>query len=261
MTDAMLSPDSPVKSRASLDKSSASGERLKSLEHIVRSRRIASRPLLIAAAGSVCLLAAGCTGAPTYGTGTPADKQLLNDVTGIIQLGPKDKPRIDNRPRPELVRPSKSEVAVLPPPQNDVATSANPQWPESPEARRQRLRMDATAHQSDPSYVPDIEGPAPSPSRGGVVHTKGYDVNLDGSGLYSNADQAKEFKRRQAINKQGSPAVRRYLSEPPLTYRQPAATASSDELGKDEWKKQRDRKKDALKGKKTGFQFSDLWPF
>jgi hypothetical protein len=257
----MLSPDSPVKSRASPDNGSATGERLKSLEHIVRSRRIASRPLLIAVAGAACLLAAGCTGAPTYGTGTPADKQLLNDVTGIIQLGPKDKPRIDNRPRPELVRPAKSELAVLPPPQDDVATSANPQWPESPEARRRKLRMEATANQSDPTYVPDIEGPESSPRRAGVIHTKGYDVYLDGSSPVGESDRSKEFKRRQAINKQGSPTTRRYLSEPPLTYREPAASAPSDQLGEDEWKKTRDRKKEALKGKKTGFQFSDLWPF
>lgn len=257
----MLSPDSPVKSRASPNKSSATGERLKSLEHNVRSRRIASRPLLIAVAGTACLLAAGCTGAPTYGTGTPADKQLLDDVTGIVTLGPKEKPRADHRPRPELVRPGKSEVAVLPPPQSDMATSSNPQWPESPEARRQRLRMEATANQGNSSYEPQIEGPASSAPQVGVVRTKGEPVYLMGGGPSYNRDQSAEFKRRMAINKQGSETERRYLSEPPLTYRQPAATAPTDQLGEDEWKKERDRKKEALKGKKTGFQLGDLWPF
>lgn len=48
-------------------------------------------------------------------------------------------------------------------------------------------------------------------------------------------------------NNQGSPTERRYLSEPPLAYRQPAATAPANELGKDEWKKERDRKKAAKK--------------
>jgi hypothetical protein len=240
---------------------SATGERLKSLEHIVRSRRIASRPLLIAAAGTACLFAAGCTGAPTYGTGTPADKQLLDDVTGIITLGPKEKPRADHRPRPELVRPGKSEVAVLPPPQSDVATSANPQWPESPEARRQRLRMEATANQGDPNYEPQIAGPTSSAPQVGVIRSRGEPVYTMGGGPGYNRDQSAEFKRRMAINKQGSETERRYLSEPPLTYRQPSATAPSDQLGEDEWKKQRDRKKEALKGKKSSFQLSDLWPF
>lgn len=231
------------------------------MEHIVRSRAFFSRPLLIASAGAICLLAAGCTGAPTYGTGTPADKQLLNDVTGIITLGPQDKPHVDHRPRPKLVRPAKSEVAVLPPPQSDVAASSNPQWPESPEARRQRLRMEATASQGDPNYDPQIAGPTSSASRVPVIRTRGENVYPAGGGPTYSRDQSAEYKRRMAINKQGSPIDRRYLSEPPLTYRQPAATAPTGELGEDEWKKEKDRKKEALKGKKTGFQLSDLWPF
>ena len=231
------------------------------MEHIVRSRRIASRPLLIAAAGVACLLSAGCASGPTYGTGTPANKQLLDDVTGMITLGPKEKPHMDTRPRPELVRPGKSEVAVLPPPQSDVASSANPQWPESPEARRQRLRMEATANQGDSSYEPQIEGPASSPQQVGVVRTKGEPVYLQGGGPSYSKDQSAEFKRRMAINNQGSPTERRYLSEPPLTYRQPAATAPAGERGEDEWRKDRDRKKAALKGTKSSFHIGDLWPF
>jgi hypothetical protein len=202
-------------------------------------------------------------GAPTYGTGTPADKQLLNDVSGMIMLGPKDddKPRADHRPRPELVRPGKSEVAVLPPPQEDVATSSNPQWPESPEARRKRLRMEATANQGDPMYDPEVGGPTSTTPQAPRLRTRGTDVALEGGGPDALTDRSAEFRRRMAINKQGSATTRRYLSEPPLTYREPAAGAPTDELGEDEWKKAKDRKKAALKGKKTGFQMSDLWPF
>jgi hypothetical protein len=201
-------------------------------------------------------------GAPTYGTGTPADKQLLKDVTGMIMLGPKDdKPHADHSPRPELVRPGKSEVAVLPPPQDDVATSANPEWPESPEAKRKRLRAEATANQDDPMYDPEIAGPTSSTQQAPMVRTRGTAVSLSGGGPDSLTDRSAEFRRRMAINKQGSSTTRRYLSEPPLTYRQPAATAPTDQLGEDEWKKEKDRKKAALSGKKTGFQMSDLWPF
>jgi hypothetical protein len=217
--------------------------------------------LLGAVAGLACLFAAGCTGAPTYGTGTPADKQLLDDVTGMIMLGPKERPRVDHSPRPELVRPAKSEVAVLPPPQDDIATSSNPKWPESPEARRKRLRMEATANQGDPNYDPQVAGPVSSQPTVPVIHTKGSDVYLTGGGPDSNIDQQAEFRRRMAVNKQGSPTDRRFLSEPPLTYRQPAATAPTGELGEDEWRKEKDRKKAALKGKKSGFQLGDLWPF
>jgi hypothetical protein len=207
-----------------------------------------------------CLFAAGCTGAPTYGTGTPSDKQLLSDVTGMIMLGPKEKPHVDHSPRPELVRPAKSEVAVLPPPQDDLATSSNPQWPESPEARRKRLRAEASANQDDPNYDPQIAGPVSSEPQTHLLRTRGTGVSLTGGGPDSGIDKSAEFKRRMAINKQGSMTERRFLSEPPLTYRQPAATAASDELGKEEWRKEKDRKKAAL-GKKAGFQLSDLWPF
>jgi hypothetical protein len=41
---------------------------------------------------------------------------------------------------------------------------------------------------------------------------------------------------------QGSPTNRRYLSEPPLDYRQPAETAAKNDVGEDEWKKDKRRK-------------------
>jgi hypothetical protein len=257
----MLLPDSPVKSRASRDEIRATGERLKSLKQFAGSCATSSRMALSASVGAACLLLAGCMGSPTYGTGTPADKQLLDDVTGMITLTPKETKHIDHKPRPELVRPAKSEVAVLPPPQDDLATSANPQWPESPEARRMRLRAEATANQANPDYDPQVAGPTSSASEPTLVRTRGTGVSLTGGGPDSGINQSAEFKRRMAINKQGSETERRYLSEPPLTYRQPAATAPTGELGEDEWRKEKDRKKAALAGKKTGFQLSDLWPF
>jgi hypothetical protein len=207
------------------------------------------------------LLLGGCTlGAPTYGTGTPSDVQLLDDVTGIITVTPKEKKHIDYKPRPELVRPKPGEeVAVLPPPQDDVATSSNPAWPESPEQRRARMRAEATANQDDSNYVPAIANDiSPASSEPPPQRTQGTPVPA--GGYASPEQQRKEFKRRMAVNNQGSPTERRYLSEPPLSYRQPAATAPADELGEDEWKKEKDRKRAARK-KKNGTFFGDLWPF
>lgn len=59
----------------------------------------------------------------------------------------------------------------------------------------------------------------------------------------------REIARRQLAAKHGSPTTRKYLSEPPLTYRQPAETASADDLGEDELKKQRRLKREASGGK------------
>ena len=113
----------------------------------------------------------------------------MEDVTGILALGPQDKPDIRYTPRGELVRPP--TTTVLPEPQQEVASAENPAWPESPEERRRRIRAEADAN----------NGASPS-----VVNTK---------------DQRIELQRRIREGQQGEATNRRYLSEPPLTYRQP----------------------------------------
>ncbi|WP_265516628.1 hypothetical protein [Nitratireductor luteus] len=192
----------------------------------------------IVAAASVfsAILLAGC-GGPTYGTGTPANQQLVEDVTGALSLAPKKRESISYAPRPGIVQPASKEV--LPPPQEDVAGADNPAWPESPEERLARIRAEATANQNNPSYRPNIIQDVDGATADGV------------SPLAANASQAErraEFFRRQKITKQGSPTTRRYLSEPPTEYRQPAPTAPADELGEDEWKKERQAKRAAGSG-------------
>lgn len=174
----------------------------------IQSRGRAPLYLGLSAVCAAALLS-GCMSSPTYGTGKTANQQLIEDVTGILALGPEDKPQIAYTPRGELVRPATMEV--LPEPQQDVASAENPAWPESPEQRRRRIREEADerggAH-------PEVIASAPG-------------------------DQRVELRRRIRENNQGEATNRRYLSEPPLTYRQPAADAPAGELGEDEWKKER----------------------
>ena len=95
-------------------------------------------PLMIGLSAScAAVLLAGCMSSPTYGTGKTANQQLMEDVTGILALGPQDKPDIRYTPRGELVRPP--TTTVLPEPQQEVASAENPAWPESPEERRRRI--------------------------------------------------------------------------------------------------------------------------
>jgi hypothetical protein len=54
--------------------------------------------------------------------------------------------------------------------------------------------------------------------------------------------------------------VRRTLTEPPVEYRQPVATAPADELGEDEYKKQRRLKAEAKKAG-GGSSWRDLVPW
>ncbi|MCT8990199.1 hypothetical protein NYR54_07805 [Chelativorans sp. SCAU2101] len=174
---------------------------------------------------------AGC-GSPTYGTGVTAEQQLLEDVTGVLSLAPKRGPQIDYKPRPELVKPPSLEV--LPPPQESIASTNNPAWPESPEERLARIRAEATANQDNPRYRPNIIRDLPRDSQ----PTTWEDPN-DGVIGPTSPEQRAEILRRRQIANQGSPTTRRYLSDPPLDLRQPASTAPVDDLGEDEWKKER----------------------
>lgn len=220
------------------------------IEHARTTRRISAGAL--AAVSAVAL--SGCVGmAPTYGTGKAADTQLMEDVTGMFSLsGTKKREQIDYKPRPELVKPANDEV--LPTPQDNITTaSAGGAWPESPEARLARVRADATQNRDSLGFEPEVDMPIEK-NRRTVRATRGDDVNLDGSSV-SVDKQRKDFNERLAMSNQGSATQRRYLSEPPLEYRQPAATAPTDDVGEDEWKKEKRRKAGHTK------KSSSWWPF
>lgn len=203
-----------------------------------------SLPILVSG-----LLLSGCVGSPTYGTGKAADQQLFEDVTGLLSIAPKDKERIEYKPRPELVTPAQKDQ--LPSPQTALASQSNPAWPESPEDRRARYRDAATANQDNAFFDPVVESETPR-----VVKKP---VSTNRRGNFENesisASQRQRFKRLLQESKTGSPTQRKYLSEPPVVYRQPAPTAASDDIGEDEWKKERRLKKQSRKksGKKRSW--------
>ena len=94
-----------------------------------RARRHAIASALLAVSG---LAMSGCMSSPTYGTDKTANEQLVGDVTGILSLAPKEKKQIDYKPRPELVKPVKGEVATLPTPH----PPASPESGSTPETNR-----------------------------------------------------------------------------------------------------------------------------
>ena len=189
------------------------------------ARRMLSAGVVLAAA----TVLSGCMG-PTYGTGTPSGQQTLEDVSGILSLGGERREPIAYQPRGELVRPGSTEV--LPSPQQSA--SSNEAWPESPEQRLARIRDDATDNQGNVQYQSGVRG---------ARNTEGPMVDWDRQNnvepTNSRANQREEFNRRLAETRQGSPTQRRFLSEPPTTYRQPSANAPVGDVGEDEWRKQR----------------------
>lgn len=178
----------------------------------------------------------GCLG-PTYGTDRSAGSQLFSDLDGMLSLGPKDKEAIDYSPRAELVRPK--DTSVLPAPQAPVTAENSPNWPESPEQRKARIRAAADARDTGDVVPTDVlladkEGVGEDEKRRntwGESNRNAVRGILTPAEMRSGRDQ---FKQRLAETKQGSPASRKYLSEPPLAYRQPAATAPVGDPGEDE---------------------------
>ncbi|UNF29341.1 hypothetical protein MNL13_00710 [Bartonella krasnovii] len=137
----------------------------------------------------ICFVLAGCNlSAPTYGTNKPVSIQFFEDVANIASLTPvNNSSQIVMKPRPELVIPSPSARRFLPVPQQDRSVNRGA-------ASKQ--------HQGSHSF----------PHKGSSVNG------------FSNAKQRQEYLRRQRAQI-GSPKYRRYLTEPPLSYRQPAKTA------------------------------------
>jgi hypothetical protein len=224
------------------------------MNEIFRARLALVAPLV--ASG---LLVSGCMSSPTYGTAKTANEQLVDDVNGILSLAPKNRNQIDYKPRPELVKPA--STAVLPAPQENIASASGAAWPESPEQKRARVRADATANRDNPGFEPlivDDLSPAREKRQPGVSQR----LIDDGAVIQQNLErkqQREEFNRRLAENNQGSPTTRKYLSEPPLEYRKPAETAAANDVGEDELKKQRRIKKAAQKQGTGGWRDMVPW--
>lgn len=194
---------------------------------------------------------------PTYGTGKDSTTQLAEDLTGAFSIAPKKRNHIDYEPRPDLVRPKSGENLALPQPQEKLASADNPQWPEGPEKKRERLKAEIDANRDNPAYDSPIVGEQAkySTGRGTVPRDAGEPYWAAGG---TSPDRRAEINRRLTENKQGDPTKRKYLSDPPLTYREPAATAASDDIGEDELKKERRRKREAQK--KTDWSWRNLLP-
>lgn len=217
------------------------------------TERTFARAALLAPLVASAVALSGCMSSPTYGTDKTAAAQLFDDVSGAASITPKHRDAIDYKPRPDLVKPGPGQKETLPPPQQSIET-ASADWPESPEQRRARIRADATAHQNDPNYQPEaVEDVQTDPA---AVKKAMDDSASSHPPRWSPADsdkgRAAEIQRRLAEQKQGNPNVRKYLSEPPLAYRQAADTAPQNELGEDEYKKER-RLKKLAEGKKSGW--------
>ncbi|MBW6420886.1 hypothetical protein KX729_05480 [Rhizobium sp. XQZ8] len=173
----------------------------------------------------------GCMG-PTYGTDKPAFEQLTDDIGASVSMGlDKDEARsnLKYQPRPSLVVATKQQGTALPAPQQSVASRENnPNWVESPEETRARLRKEADQYKNDPSYrSPLLAG---NGKAGQMTETQKWQAFRDAKANAENVDVS---------------GGRRTLTEPPSEFRSADANSLTD-LGEPEEKKAKRRKQEAV---------------
>jgi len=179
-------------------------------------------------AGSFVLT--GCIGGPTYGTDKTAGEHLVDDLGSAVSISQANPKNVKYQPRPGLVLPPENEKAALVQPQQNLASKENPQWIESPEDTRQRLREEADANADNPNYVSPLAK-----------------ASANGRKL-SASEQTQAYREARKIQMGAYADKRRFLSDPPLEYRKLPEEATAD-LGEPEQVKERRRKKEAaIKG-------------
>lgn len=189
-----------------------------------------------------CAGLSGCVGSPTYGTDKTAMEQLVDDMGSAVAIGttPSKNAGTKYNPRPELVKPPKGEVAALAAPQQSLASKENPQWLESPEETRARLREEAEENQGKAGY------------RSPLLAGNGT------AGTMTETQKWQAFREAKQIQKGAYLDQRRFLADPPTQYRQVSDASTLEDLGEPETKKEKRRKKEA----KAANQTSSWWmPF
>lgn len=202
------------------------------------------------------LTLSGCMG-PTYGTDKTSTGQLLDDLGNIASIGGTNKGEgIEYKPRPAIVKPT--DTASLPAPQQSVVDD-NPAWVESPEETRKRLIAEADANPNDSTFRSPLAKRV-SLSGSPTVQTtgRGADGPPTPVEVINTAEQRKAYQEGRKIQQGAYSDRRRYLSDPPLTYRQPSETAPVGDLGEPELVKERRRVAEA---KKAGTGKRSWWPW
>jgi hypothetical protein len=184
------------------------------------------------------LLPLGGCGPSTYGTGQAPEMALFREVSGgILDKNTKKEP-IDYQPRAPLVMPPATETAAAPqlPAPMETAAAASPDWPMSVEERV--APVDARNEDDNPyNDVDQAEYRRLRPLAGVFPDQRTrptYELDESGkseyySSIVHNRRQGQEFKKALAESKGYGRTERRYLTDPPMAYREPVATTPGEE--------------------------------
>ena len=195
--------------------------------------RVAGTLIVLSA---LALSASSCMG-PRYGTDKTATVQLMDDISDAASLSPSRKPvTLAYQPRGNLVKPAENTLIA---PEKNLASKDNPQWIESPEETRNRLKAEADENANNGNYR--------SPLATSVTEGKAL----------SPEQQRQAFRDARKIQQGRYSDRRRFMSDPPLDYRQVSPDKLTD-LGTPEDQKAKERKKQAeIAG--SGTRWWEVW--
>jgi hypothetical protein len=177
---------------------------------------------------ALLLLAAGLGGcSKTYGTGESPEMQLFSEMTGGL-LNREEKEPIDYNPRAPLVMPP--TAGALPPPV-ETAAAANANWPLDPDEVSAGPNI---AEDDNPQNdISQAEYRRLRPLAGAFARPR-YEWdnnNMDDEAREIIHSREQQAAVRRAMNEaEGfTRTERRFLTDPPLDYREPAPTAPTGE--------------------------------
>nr|WP_321458129.1 hypothetical protein [uncultured Cohaesibacter sp.] len=224
----------------------------------------------LALLGAMGLTLAGCSGvtSTTYGTGETHEKELLDDVTGLLGVlpGHDKKGTIDYNARAGLVLPP--EGAPLPDPRNknDVPVFAKADWPQDPDVLRKAYteRMESMTDKEREQLLEAIRR-LPPEQRDSIIKNNTASANFAKQIQEPNLDKGPanpyeqrrydaEVKRRLALiraQKEGEKGKRTYLTQPPERFTEMSPEVASEIQTLKQQEKTTEKKS----------FFSRLWPF
>lgn len=180
-----------------------------------------------------------CVGGTTYGTGVSHEEQTMNSLKNIVSLKSSKDHQINYSARPDLVMPA--NTAALPQPAAEVASTETEEsnWIETPEERIAQIQSEAeqphyrSGNISVKEQLRKKEGIRVS-NNGRIYKNPDRDGNsfIDAIRDDANGVSAGSTVRKQRQELAYSTGIKRkYLTEPPVEYRTPAATAVAGDLG------------------------------
>jgi hypothetical protein len=184
--------------------------------------------------GAALLLPLGGCGMSTYGTGEVPEMALFREMSGgILSKNEKKNEPINYQPRAPLVMPPAETAATtqLPAPM-ETASAASPDWPMSLEDRIGPAGDDnVSPHNLQAEYrrLRPLAGAFPDQSGRPT-----YELDESGkseyySSIVHNRRTREEFKKAIAESKGYGSSERRYLTDPPLAYREPVPSVATGE--------------------------------